>query len=429
MDSDLRPLKKCRWLESRIDALPEDVLISIVSHLNLKEAAKTSVISRSWRYLWTHTTGVFDFVDSIPKHTQQNIDWVNQVLNVHKGSTLDEFKVSFGISAESSEVINKWIKFALQRRVKRLLLDFRCTESSASAKFSVTTHVFTNCPLGSLTCLHLKNVDMTGTVVEFILLSFPLLQVLHLNSVSSLVRLKIAGPSRYLRCLKIKHCSSLHSLEVHAVNIVSFAYHGPTVKKFFKKVPRLVEASVNKDFMIENIDKFSGYFSRLESLKLDLQDWDDMMFLPELPKLKKLKYLKLSWSENTIEDFMWLCTRLLGASPLLQRFVPKVSDILGNEDKDIIMPQESIFFCQHKRLKVIELRGFRGYTKDVELAFWLSAVFSSGVGTLVVDPCPISPLDQHQHEEWDIEKAVSRAQCIQKFIPVGIKFVIKPTSS
>ncbi|XP_074290502.1 putative F-box/FBD/LRR-repeat protein At1g22000 isoform X2 [Silene latifolia] len=352
MDSDLRTLNKCRWLEgkleNRIEALPDDVLISIVSHLNLKEAARTSVISRSWRYLWTHTTGGLDFVESIPKHTEQNIldlsrfkliDWVNQVLNVHKASTLDVFKVSFGISDESSNVINKWIKFALQRRVKRLLLDFRCIESSPYAKFSVTTHVFTNCPLGSLTCLHLKNVDMTETVLEFILLNFPLLQVLHLNSVSSLARLKIAGPSPFLRCLKIKHCFSLHSLEVHAVNIVSFAYHGPTVKKFFKKVPRLVEASINEDFLIKNIHKFSSYFSRLESLKLDLQDWHWMVgCFPELPKFKKLKYLKLSWSRNIIECFMALCTRLLNASPLLQRFVLKTYSILKNEDKDILTP-------------------------------------------------------------------------------------------
>ncbi|KAJ3704127.1 hypothetical protein LUZ61_007832 [Rhynchospora tenuis] len=38
----------------RISSLPQDVLVSILSRLELKDAIRTSVLAHSWRHLWTH---------------------------------------------------------------------------------------------------------------------------------------------------------------------------------------------------------------------------------------------------------------------------------------------------------------------------------------------------------------------------------------
>ncbi|BBH09776.1 F-box/RNI-like superfamily protein [Prunus dulcis] len=42
-------------LLDRISALPDEILVSILSLLPLKEAAATSILSRRWQYVWMST--------------------------------------------------------------------------------------------------------------------------------------------------------------------------------------------------------------------------------------------------------------------------------------------------------------------------------------------------------------------------------------
>lgn len=44
--------------------LPDEIVVSIVSLMTLEEAARTSVLSRRWRHIWTFTTGSLDFDNS-----------------------------------------------------------------------------------------------------------------------------------------------------------------------------------------------------------------------------------------------------------------------------------------------------------------------------------------------------------------------------
>ncbi|GAB4846319.1 hypothetical protein Ancab_025325 [Ancistrocladus abbreviatus] len=50
--SQSQPKANIEQLADRISDLPDDVLISIISHLTLQEAARTSVLSRRWKYVW-----------------------------------------------------------------------------------------------------------------------------------------------------------------------------------------------------------------------------------------------------------------------------------------------------------------------------------------------------------------------------------------
>ena len=42
-------------LVDRLIELPDDVLVSMLSPLSLREAATTSILSRRWRYVWAFT--------------------------------------------------------------------------------------------------------------------------------------------------------------------------------------------------------------------------------------------------------------------------------------------------------------------------------------------------------------------------------------
>lgn len=263
--------------------MPDDILVLIISHLKLREAARTSVLSHRWRFIWTLTNGVLDFVEYVPISNtpeEENIlntarrrflERVNLVLCSHKASTIDEFRVCFNVEIGNSDVVDSWIKFALERNAKRLILDLGHKRFfEVHPQYVLRAQVFSNCKLGSLTTLHLKQIAVTSEVLGYMLSCFPLLQVLHLHGISSLEELKITGASPNLRSLVIKHCCSMSRLEAHAVNLLSFTYRGPKLTMYFKEVPCLLEANVNEVFLVKNICQFSSCFSQLGSLTLCL---------------------------------------------------------------------------------------------------------------------------------------------------------------
>ena len=51
-------LKASYYSEDCISLLPDDILVSILSCLSLKEAVLSSCLSRRWWYLWTGITGL-----------------------------------------------------------------------------------------------------------------------------------------------------------------------------------------------------------------------------------------------------------------------------------------------------------------------------------------------------------------------------------
>ncbi|GFP95610.1 putative F-box/LRR-repeat protein at1g56400, partial [Phtheirospermum japonicum] len=117
-----------------ISPLPNDILISILSRLTLKEAAITSNLSRRWRYLWTHTAGLdFDANDMLdriaadPKsqisERPKYIKWVIRVVRQHQGEILEAVRICFDLENSSKCAIDNWVKFAVSKGVQKLELD------------------------------------------------------------------------------------------------------------------------------------------------------------------------------------------------------------------------------------------------------------------------------------------------------------------
>lgn len=115
-----------------IDKLSDDILVHILSGLNLKEAARTSVLSRRWKYLWMPAIRNLEFDDTGMK-IRKFKSWVNTVLKLYKPHLVDSLIIrisdlqprSFLLSSRISHTVNSWIRFALQKGVHRIRLDIR----------------------------------------------------------------------------------------------------------------------------------------------------------------------------------------------------------------------------------------------------------------------------------------------------------------
>ncbi|XP_059658985.1 F-box/FBD/LRR-repeat protein At1g16930-like [Cornus florida] len=167
----------------------------------MKEAARTSLFSKRWRYMWTHITRLnFDashIIDAILLGDKEvaterplYLSWVNQVLKSHNDSIIDEFKVQFDLDETCRFDIDNWLNFAMEKRVRNLALDLtestECTrEEDENYNFSDTNHLhslsigFSNC--NSLTNLLFSHVNVTGQVLQYFLINYPFLEQLSVE--------------------------------------------------------------------------------------------------------------------------------------------------------------------------------------------------------------------------------------------------------
>ncbi|XP_030941188.1 F-box/LRR-repeat protein At3g58900-like [Quercus lobata] len=426
----------------RLSELPDDILVPILSVLTLKEAGRTSVLSKRWRYLWTFTTGSLDFdgeglvKTSLKFRRRSFVKMVNRVLKLHQGHTIDEFRVCFDVNGmKFKSEIDNWISFSLRKKVKRLLLEFKPIMSDF--RYTLTMKFLhessSNLLCGDfLTDLCLSNVEVTGEVLDCVLSNCPSIEVLRVEGSQSLVELKPSCPLLKLKHLMILCCSFLRIVEISAINLVSFKYCGKATRMLLGDVPNLVEMYLSfqySDILVDNRILPSHYFPQLEtvinnlleiSLSFQYSDMLDNIILNSC-YFSLLETLVLELP--TMVDSLHFCSSLLNASPVLHKFTIKLiglEDVPAEGNRTVTRDE-----YPHQCLKVFELIGFVGCAIDMELAMYIINNVVS-LEKIIIDTRSLDVeemlLDSRDHEKN--LAAIACARQLETRLPLGVELVI-----
>ncbi|XP_062150452.1 F-box/FBD/LRR-repeat protein At1g13570-like [Alnus glutinosa] len=205
----------------RISNLPWDVLDTILVHMPLKEAARTSILSSKWRYKWTSLSRFIIDDKCLPSCLSDKVlRWkeimkiMHQVQSNHSGS-IEKFKLAAYCHPIHSD-LDQWIQFLTERGLKELVLQ----EFDSVMRFKLPACLF-SCPqlsclelygcvinlspsfrgFNSLSSLHLANSSIRSDTLEFLIANCPVLERLTLLNNERSAVLKINNLN--LKYLKI----------------------------------------------------------------------------------------------------------------------------------------------------------------------------------------------------------------------------------
>lgn len=113
-----------------IDTLPDNVLVDILSLLPLKDAVRTSVLSRAWRNLWKCIVRVDLSVDRGDRMLTRDfwnaaIRVYNHVVSNILSAKLKALRIEFGYPCRHTHELDCLIDFGMRRGVEELCLNFQ----------------------------------------------------------------------------------------------------------------------------------------------------------------------------------------------------------------------------------------------------------------------------------------------------------------
>ena len=191
----------------------------------LKEAGRTSVLSKRWIHLWMGTTNLnFDATkvseelgtsDITRKESpilckrerHKYIRWVDAVLKLHNSLALDEFRICFDLNNSRQKHIDESLRHAFARKVQWLELnlfdaqgfpgDYSRTHTfppglvGLRSGKSTDKHPASSFDFKSLRALILRRVNVTEEVLQSFLHNCPLFERLVVHGSHDLVNLEI----------------------------------------------------------------------------------------------------------------------------------------------------------------------------------------------------------------------------------------------
>ncbi|XP_040374270.1 putative F-box/FBD/LRR-repeat protein At5g56810 isoform X1 [Rosa chinensis] len=434
-----------------ISVLPDEVLVLILSLLSIKEAVSTCILSKRWKNVWKQITCLNFFLDELSKTEKIKIgrqvveiprtyNWVNQVLQLHQGQILDEFKLcSSSIDCDSTSEIDSWIELVIQKKVRKFEIDLQGDRGVAPycSHYTFPENLFRN-PFGVswfswLTHLSLNYVNITSELVEHFISNCQLLEHLFIAGSEYLEDLKVVGELLRLKFLQICDCLNLFQLEISAPCLETFFYDGECRYNINIRVtyaPLLAKICITEDFLFDSttgdFQLFWNYLPQLVTLRLVLEK--EPKLVPEFPELTSLEFLSLSIARINRRSLL-LLTSLIEGSPYLHRFKLRLRrSLMGCRHRRSKVISEANT-SPHQCLKVVELSGFSGSKHETEVARYLIKK-AVALKKLIIDLDSkrileeINPLRPLSTKIKELEMARKHALLLEKKLPLGGELIV-----
>ncbi|XP_012849294.1 PREDICTED: putative FBD-associated F-box protein At5g56820 isoform X2 [Erythranthe guttata] len=369
-----------------IEELPDDIIVAILSRMNIKDAVRTSVLSTRWKYLWKFMSVTLEFHDKDIATRKKLEAFVNRVLELY--NRVDSLVIRFSNTRKKTEsaAIDKWIYSAMLKQVKIFELDlsadcgFHCSyEFPSFIKLVTQFHREKYRPIlhklrcirsslrylsgfRSLRSIRLVDVDIQDEMVHYFLDSCPYIEQLCIRASDATKDLRVVDPLPNLKELKISDCCNLQSLVISATNLKelkisdccnlqSLVISATNLKELeisdCCSLQSLVISAMNlvsctltlggvfcKSFIYEP-NKHSTYSDQLVKLVLNLQTENVQMESIERPiappdfhQFRALKQLELNIVSKVDRSLLFF-TSLIEASPHLHEFKLKIDYLVS----------------------------------------------------------------------------------------------------
>ncbi|PON82878.1 F-box domain containing protein [Trema orientale] len=202
-----------------ISKLPEDILCFILSRLSsMRDAVKTSILSRRWRYLWRTSLENLSFDEE-----NGELNWIygeiafvkhiNKILEQLDccGTAIQSFQVRSDLELPKyKDEIDNWLQFAAYKKVQKLDVDLDCFSPEELRNLDPELYLF---PYWLFTNDQYKGSTLTHLT----------LRSLKFSSRSS----SSSCPSPKLKLLNIKKCDKLKMVDICDLeNLTSFGIFG-----------------------------------------------------------------------------------------------------------------------------------------------------------------------------------------------------------
>lgn len=150
------------------------------------------------------------------------VEWVEGVISRYRSSHLtsaylEEFRVVFDLNVNHMECIDRWLNYALSKKVQRPEVNlFDLSHGCRTNPYYNFPYERGNCPdnFKLLKNLSLHLVNVSGEALEFFIENCRLLERLSVTLSWVLTSLEIVRPSPLFKCLEIRSCHKLQMLSL-----------------------------------------------------------------------------------------------------------------------------------------------------------------------------------------------------------------------
>lgn len=254
--------------------------------LSLKEAARTSLVARNWRKIWTcypnlcfAGRNVWTTEEDITKiEGAKFLKTVNSIIQQHSGVVLNKFSIRFSLKKNSVNHLDKWIHFATASKAKIIeinlwpklehlhpgikVYNFPLEALGAQGVPSIQSLFLKDvsikphssiCGFTKLKSLLLHDVEISGDLPGLLKNCFSLeeLELIACNGVSELY---VPHQLDKLRYLQISHMR-VHKIDFHVTGLTHFEYKGRMTYIALHgclKLEKVVLSSKSRSFVKDN---------------------------------------------------------------------------------------------------------------------------------------------------------------------------------